>query len=64
MTPKDVHDFVENYRFEFDGGGTYAPTDRDKAMLEDAIEGFLSNLTDDALKAEQDRRSAIIGDHS
>ena len=38
----DIREFVENYRFEFDGGGSYAPTERERAMLEDAIEGFVA----------------------
>jgi len=37
-----VREYIENYRFEFDGGGSYAPTERDRAMLEDALEGYLA----------------------
>jgi len=40
--PHPVHAYVEGYEFRFDGGGAYTPNDRDKAMLEDAIEGYLS----------------------
>jgi len=38
-----VHKYVQDYRFEFDGGGSYAPTERERAMLEDAIEGYLAS---------------------
>lgn len=39
----DVREYVENYRFEFDDGGSYAPTERERAMLEDALEGYLAD---------------------
>lgn len=42
----NVHEYVEGYEFRFDGGGSYVPTDRDKAMLEDAIEGYLASRVD------------------
>lgn len=60
MDRPDVHDFVENYRFEFDGGGSYAPKDHEKAMLEDAICAFLSLITDEKLEGERVRREAIM----
>jgi hypothetical protein len=41
-TTVDVHDFVQVYNFCFDGGGVYTPTDRDKAMLEDAINCYIA----------------------
>lgn len=37
-----VHEYVKAYQFEFDGGGTYTPTEAERAMLEDALEGFLA----------------------
>lgn len=38
----DVRHFVEVYNFCFDGGGIYTPTDRDKAMIEDAINCYIA----------------------
>lgn len=38
----DVHGFVQVYNFCFDGGGIYTPTDRDKAMIEDAINCYVA----------------------
>jgi hypothetical protein len=32
-----IHDFTQDYAFEFSGGQTYTPTDAERAMLEDAI---------------------------
>lgn len=37
----EVHDFVQVYVFDFGDGRTYTPTDRDKAMIEDAINGYV-----------------------
>lgn len=38
-----VAKFVESYRFEFDGGQQYTPAEHERAMLEDAIEGYLAS---------------------
>jgi len=38
----DVHDFTKVYNFCFGGGGIYTPTDRDKAMIEDAINSYIA----------------------
>lgn len=38
----NVHEYVREYEFRFEGGGGYVPNDRDKAMIEDAIEGYLA----------------------
>lgn len=40
---RKISDYVNDYRFEFGDGGSYVPTERDKAMLEDAIEGYLAD---------------------
>ena len=40
----NVRQYVENYRFEFEGGQQYTPNDRDRAMLEDAINGFVAEM--------------------
>jgi hypothetical protein len=46
-TLKSVHEYVKNYEFRFDGGGGYTPNERDRSMLEDAIEGYLSLSSQD-----------------
>lgn len=40
----DIRKYVENYRFEFDGGGSYVPSEHEIAMLEDAINGFIGPM--------------------
>jgi len=37
---ESVSHYVENYRFEFEDGRQYTPNEQDKALLEDAIEGW------------------------
>lgn len=39
-----VRDYIANYRFEMDGGGSYRPTAHEEAMIEDAIEGYIASL--------------------
>lgn len=39
---ESVSHYVENYRFEFDDGRQYTPNEQDKALLEDALEGYLA----------------------
>lgn len=43
MTDVNVHDYVESY--EFRGESDYTPNDREKALIEDAIEGYRFMLT-------------------
>lgn len=38
----DAHDFVEVYNFCFGDGRVYVPSDHEKAMLEDAINGYIA----------------------
>ncbi len=45
-----VHEYVQGYEFRADNGGGYTPTDGERTMIEDAIQGFIS----DAGKAEGD----------
>jgi hypothetical protein len=39
---ESVSHYVENYRFEFEDGRQYTPNEQDKALLEDALEGYLA----------------------
>lgn len=41
-TKPSVREYIANYRFEMDGGGSYFPTEHEEVMLEDAIEGYLA----------------------
>src|SRR5690606_7806346 len=43
MTDVNVHDYVESY--EFRGESDYTPNDREKALIEDAIEGYRAMLS-------------------
>jgi len=36
-----VHEYVIDYEFRFDGGAGYTPTLAERAMIEDAIQGYL-----------------------
>ncbi|MGH6775924.1 MazG-like family protein [Brucella tritici] len=45
-----VHEYVQGYEFRADNGGGYTPTDGERTMIEDAIQGFIS----DAGKVEGD----------
>ncbi|PWL17431.1 hypothetical protein DKP76_11680 [Falsochrobactrum shanghaiense] len=38
-----VHEYVQGYEFRADNGGGYTPTDGELAMIEDAIQGFISD---------------------
>jgi hypothetical protein len=38
----DVSQYVKSYEFRFDDGAGYVPTEHERAMLEDAIEGYLA----------------------
>jgi len=38
-----VAPFVESYEFRHDDGGAYTPNDADRAMLEDALHGFIAD---------------------
>lgn len=37
-----VHEYVQEYEFRADNGGGYTPTDGERAMIEDAIQGFVA----------------------
>jgi hypothetical protein len=39
----NVHEWVQGYEFRFDEGGGYTPTEQERAMLEDAINGYLGD---------------------
>jgi len=39
---QNVSRYVEKYRFEFEDGRQYTPNEQDKALLEDALEGYLA----------------------
>lgn len=51
IIPKSVHEYVEDYEFRFEGGGGHTPSESDKVMLEDAIEGYLSMVNDARLES-------------
>lgn len=36
-----VHEYVAEYEFRFDGGAGYTPTEQERAMIEDAIHGYV-----------------------
>jgi hypothetical protein len=38
----DAHTFVDVYNFCFDDGRVYTPSEHEKAMLEDAINGYIA----------------------
>lgn len=38
----DVHTFANVYNFCFDDGRIYTPSEHEKAMLEDAINGYIA----------------------
>lgn len=45
-----VHEYVQGYEFRADNGGGYTPTDGERTMIDDAIQGFIF----DAGKDEED----------
>lgn len=54
----DPHDFVNVYNFCFDDGRVYTPSEREKAMLEDAINGYVAEC--EQREAELDASPAAI----
>lgn len=38
----DAHVFADVYQFHFDDGRVYTPSEHEKAMLEDAINGYIA----------------------
>lgn len=43
-----LSEYLADYDFRFDGGACYTPTEAEKAMLEDAILGYLAALSQNA----------------
>ena len=57
-----VREYVDQYSFRCDGGGGYDPTENERAMLEDAIIGFLHSDAAHPPAAEREPNANIRDD--